>query len=104
MIPIPIKLYLNNFILTVKFENGQIREIDVRNFLGDSPKSKEVKTSISMFNTAYIEDDIAITWENGFSLDPDVVYEDGKVLQNLPSTATLISALKKVIKESTTPT
>jgi hypothetical protein len=104
MIPLPKKLQADNFILTIEFDTGEIRQIDVRTFLGKGAKAEEIKTSLAMFKTAYIEDELSITWKNGFSLDPDVVYEDGLVLQKLPAigqvkiSAKLIKALHKVIE------
>ena len=90
--------------MTVEFEDGQIRQIDVRTFLGEGTKATEVKKSLTIFKTAFIKDGISITWKNGFSLDPDVVYEDGTVLQSLPATGSfkrkVIHALEKVIKKN----
>ncbi len=77
----PKKIKMNNFILTVEFSDRQVRQIDVRTFLGNGRKVDEVKKSLAMFNTAFIEDELAITWKNGFSLDPDVVYEEGITVQ-----------------------
>jgi hypothetical protein len=85
MMPIPTKLKANDFILTVEFSDGQIRQVDVRTFLGEGKKANEVKTSFTIFKTAFIEDDVAITWKNGFSLDPDVIYDEGMVVQSLPA-------------------
>jgi hypothetical protein len=106
MIPVPKKLHTRDFILTVEFADGQIRQIDVRTFLGSGKKADEVKTSPTIFKTAFIEDELSITWKNGFSLDPDVVYEDGLVLQKLPAvseykkvmSAKVIKALHKVLE------
>jgi len=94
MVPVPIKLYANDFVLTVEFADGQIRQVEVKTFLGDSPKANEVKTSSVMFKTAHIEDEIAITWKNGFSLDPDVVYEDGTIVNALPATGSFSSKIE----------
>lgn len=44
MIPLPVKLHAENFILTVEFEDGQKRRIDVRSFIG----SGEVKMSLKL--------------------------------------------------------
>jgi len=105
MIPAPTKLCANNFILTVEFEDGQIRQIDVRTFLiaGTGVKAEEVKKSQDMFDTAYIEDGMSITWENGFSLDPDIIYEDGVVVNALPATGSfkkkVENALAKIISK-----
>jgi phosphoribosylformylglycinamidine (FGAM) synthase-like amidotransferase family enzyme len=100
MKPEPKKISTENFILTVEFSNGQTRQIDIRKFFAnDNAKVKEIKKSDSLFKTAKIEDGAAITWSNGFSLDPDVVYDDGVVIQPIKSTGVtkkLLSALKKI--------
>jgi hypothetical protein len=68
------KLKAKNFILTVEFEDGEVREVDFRKFFGKCQKTDEIKESLSMFETAFIEDGLSITWKNGFSVDPDVIY------------------------------
>lgn len=102
MIPEPTKLQANDFILTIEFTDGQIRQIDVRTFLGGGIKSEEVKKSEAVFKTAYIEDGMSITWSNGFSLDPDAVYEDGVAVNSLPATGSVrdkvIAALGEVLQ------
>lgn len=80
IIPVPKKLTVHDFDLIVEFDNGQVRKIDLKTFLGSCAKANELKRSKSLCKTAYIEDGISITWQNGFSLDPDVVYEDGLAL------------------------
>lgn len=97
MIPLPKNIQAKNFILTVEFENGQVRQIDVRTFVGEGAKANEIKKSLSEFETAYIEDEISITWKNGFSIDPDVIYTDGSVVNALPATG---SFLKKIQEKS----
>ena len=96
----PIKLKTKDFILTVEFEDGQIRQIDIRTFLGSCAKTDEIKKSKVLFDTAYIEDGMSITWKNGFSLDPDVVYDGGTIVRALPATGNfnkVITALKKLV-------
>ena len=103
MIPAPIKVHATDFILTVEFEDGQIRQIDVRTFLGAGKKAESVKKNQKIFQTAYIEDGMSITWENGFSIDPDVIYEDGMIVNALPATGNLQkrikSALEKIVRK-----
>lgn len=45
---------------------------------------------------------MSITWSNGFSLDPDVVYEDGVAVNSLPATGSIrdkvIAALNKFLQ------
>lgn len=93
--PIPVKLIAADFILTVEFSDGQIRQIDIRNFLGNSSKASELKKSIALFKTAHIEDDVAITWRNGFSLDPDVVYDEGEHVKSLPKVVGICNRIEK---------
>ena len=99
MSPLPTKLHVNDFILTLEFENGQVRQIDVRTFLGKGTKADEVKGSLAMCRTAYIEDGISITWKNGFSLDPDVVYEDGMAVDALPATGSFLKKVDRALKQ-----
>lgn len=91
---LPIKLKTNNFILTVEFSDGKVKQIDARTFLRKDKKTDEIKKSLSMFKTAFIEDGMAITWENGFSLDSDVVYEEGEDIQSFQA----VSMVQKVAK------
>jgi len=101
MIPAPTKLKVNDFILTVEFEDGQTRQIDILTFLGNGKKADELKKSKGLVKTAQIEDGMSITWKNGFSLDPDVVYEEGTAIKALPATGNLNKikrALAKIIK------
>ena len=98
MIPVPTKLRTDNFILTVEFADGQVRQIDARTFFGKGGRAEEVKNSKAMFDTAFIEDELSITWKNGFSVDPDIIYEDGEEVKALPAvsmTQKIISRYKK---------
>lgn len=101
MKPEPKKIKLENFILFVDFEDGQSRQIDFRAFFSDNnPQIREIKKSESLFKTAKIEDGAAITWDNGFSLDPDVVYEDGIVTNPMKATGAttkILAALRKIV-------
>jgi hypothetical protein len=96
--PEPTKLNADNFILTVSFSNGQTRQIDVRKFFSDeNSKVKEIKQSDLLFRTAKIEDGAAITWDNGFSVDPDVIYEEGISVHKLTGVSkNLIATLNKL--------
>jgi hypothetical protein len=101
MKPEPKKIKLENFILSVDYVDGQSRQIDFRTFFSDSnPQIREIKKSESLFKTAKIEDGAAITWSNGFSLDPDVVYDEGIAIQPVKATGAtkrILAALRKVV-------
>ena len=65
----------DNFNLTVEFTNGQVRTVNIKDFLL-SPN--EIKTNLKLFKTAFIEDGAAITWPNGISIDPEIIYLEGQ--------------------------
>jgi hypothetical protein len=76
MIPDPQKVETDdNFNLIVEFTNGQVRSVNIKDFL---LSSNEIKTNLKLFKTAFIEDGAAITWSNGISIDPEIIYMEGR--------------------------
>lgn len=62
---------LNNYILKIKFDNGEIKKFDVKPYF-EHKVFKELK-NISMFNTVKISG-LSIAWENGADICPDELY------------------------------
>ena len=89
MIPNPKKVITStDFTLIVEFENGELRRINIRDFLTSTgTKAQEIKNNIKLFQSAFVEDGAAISWPNKISIDPDHIYESGEVIQKLPATA-----------------
>lgn len=62
---------LNNYILKIKFNNGEIKKFDVKPYM-EHKAFKELK-NISIFNTVKISG-LSISWENGADICPDELY------------------------------
>lgn len=62
---------LNNYILKIKFDNGEIKEFDVKPYL--KHEAFEQLKNISVFNTVKISG-LSIAWENGADICPDELY------------------------------
>lgn len=62
---------LKNYILKITFNNGEIKEFDVKPYM-EHKAFKELK-NISLFNTVKISG-LSISWENGADICPDELY------------------------------
>ena len=62
---------LENYILEVKFNNGEVKKFDVKPYL-EHPAFKELK-NINCFKTAKISG-LSIAWDNGADICPDELY------------------------------
>ena len=62
---------LENYILKIKFNNGEIKRFDVKPYM-EHKAFKELK-DISMFNTVKISG-LSIKWANGADICPDELY------------------------------
>ncbi len=62
---------LKNYILKITFDNGEIKEFDLKPYM-EYRAFKELK-NISMFNTVKISG-LSISWENGADICPDELY------------------------------
>jgi len=62
---------LNNYILKIKFDNGEVKKFDVKPYM-EHKIFKELK-NISMFNTVKISG-LSISWKNGADICPDELY------------------------------
>lgn len=72
----PVRLDTSDdYRLTVTFQDGQVRRVDIRTFLHGA---SVIKTDISAFHDVYIEDGHVITWKKAaLSIDAEIVYLDG---------------------------
>ena len=66
---------LENNILTIKFSNGEIFDIDIKPFI-KSGVSNALKDQ-SYFNLVRVEDGY-IVWPNGYDFCPEFLYEYAK--------------------------
>ena len=62
---------LDNYILKITFENGEIRRFDVKPYM--EHKAFEELKKISIFNTVKISG-LSIEWVNGADICPDELY------------------------------
>ena len=62
---------LENYILKITFNNGEVKEFDVKPYM-EHKSFKELK-SVSMFNTVKISG-LSIAWANGADICPDELY------------------------------
>jgi hypothetical protein len=67
---------LSNYKLELTFENKEIKIVDVKPYL-DTGLFKTLKDE-KFFNLVKVSYD-SIEWPNGVDLDPEVLYEKGKV-------------------------
>ena len=69
--------YIGKFRLLVEFENGELKIVDFNSWLKRDLKSYNDLKNEEIFKKFYIEDGI-ITWNNGYDISPEFVYENGK--------------------------
>lgn len=62
---------LKNYILKITFDNGEIKEFDVKPYM--KHKAFEELKSIAIFNTVRISG-LSISWANGADICPDELY------------------------------
>ncbi len=71
--------YLNNYVIWVRFNDGAIGEVDLRDEL--TGEMFEPLKELSRFKSFHVDPDIeTIVWDNGADLAPDFLYEKMKVL------------------------
>ena len=64
---------LENYILKIKFDNGEIKKFDVKPYLNH--KAFEQLKEIDMFNTVKVAG-LSVGWENGADICPDELYNN----------------------------
>lgn len=62
---------LKNYILKITFDNGEVKEFDVKPYM-EYKTFKELK-SVAIFNTVKISG-LSIEWANGADICPDELY------------------------------
>lgn len=67
---------LENYILEIKFDNGEIRKFDVKPYLNH--KAFEELKKIEVFNSVKIAG-LSIQWENGADICPDELYNNSYI-------------------------
>ena len=71
---------LPNYQLLLTFENGEERIFDMQEYI-KSGVFAELKDE-RLFKTVHISFD-SIEWNNGADLDPEMLYQDSKILQGI---------------------
>ncbi len=66
---------LENYILEIKFSNGEVKLFDVKPYLNH--KAFEKLKEIDMFNTVKIAG-LSVEWKNGADICPDELYNNSK--------------------------
>lgn len=64
---------LENYILEIKFSNGEIRRFDVKPYLNHN--AFEQLKEIDIFNSVKIAG-LSVEWENGADICPDELYNN----------------------------
>lgn len=62
---------LENYVLEIKFDNGEIKRFDVKPYLNH--KAFEQLKNLDIFNSVKIAG-LSIEWENGADICPDELY------------------------------
>ena len=71
--------YLHDYVIWVRFNDGAIGEVDLRNEL--KGEMFEPLKDLSKFKSFHVDPDIeTIVWDNGADLAPEFLYEMMKVL------------------------
>lgn len=66
---------LENYMLKIKFSNGEVREFDLKPYL--KYKAFEELKNMEMFNTVAISG-LSVSWKNGADICPDELYLNSK--------------------------
>jgi len=66
-----------DYLLHLKFENGEVRQFDMKPYLNFGI-FQELK-DISLFNTVHISFD-TIEWNNEADLDPEFLYRESRLI------------------------
>jgi hypothetical protein len=64
---------VENYLLLLTFENGEVRKFDMKPFL-ETGIFRELKDP-SLFNTVRISFD-SVEWDNEADVDPEILYND----------------------------
>ncbi len=67
-----------NYLLHLTFENGEIRQFDMKPYLNFGI-FQELK-DVALFNTVHVSFD-TIEWDNEADLDPEFLYEESQLIE-----------------------
>ncbi|MCX6249358.1 MAG: DUF2442 domain-containing protein [Bacteroidetes bacterium] len=67
----------SNYLLYLTFENGEIRQFDMKPYLNNGI-FKELQ-DISMFDTVHVSFD-TIEWDNEADFNPEILYKESQVI------------------------
>ena len=71
--------YLHDYVIWVRFNDGAIGEVDLRDEL--TGEMFEPLNDLRKFKSFHVDPDIeTIVWDNGADLAPEFLYENMKVL------------------------
>ncbi|MGA1194075.1 MAG: DUF2442 domain-containing protein [Kiritimatiellia bacterium] len=78
--------YAGDYCLTLGFEDGTHRQVDLANHLHG--EMFEPLKDLTLFKTARLNADIdTVTWDNGADFSPDFLYEIGETVDHQVMTA-----------------
>jgi hypothetical protein len=65
----------NAFNLYVEFADGEMRCVNLKTWVDGKSK---IKDNLDFCKQAFIEENCIISWPNGLSIDPEIIYKNGK--------------------------
>ena len=74
----------DNFMLCATFENGEVREYDVKPLFDEIPDFEELKLINGLFKQVKVDvGGYGIVWNSRIDLSSDEIYEHGKVVEHV---------------------
>lgn len=84
--------------LIVYFDDSSVKKVDIRSYLKGYSQSEAIKirTDMDYFHKA-LNEGAAISWPNGFAIDPDYIHIEGEEIIPKKKIASMIKAFKRII-------
>lgn len=77
------KIFVDDYFkLYVEFSDGQIRGVDLKNWIDGNSR---VKQDLAFCKQAFIEHESIISWPTGISIDPEIIYDEGEKIDTFPT-------------------
>lgn len=69
------------FNLYVQYADGATRSVDLKTWIDGTSR---ITTDINFCKMAFIEHGCIISWPTGVSIDPELIYERGRIIGAFP--------------------
>ncbi len=69
----------DDFNLYVEFTDGEMRFVALKTWIDGNSK---IKLNLDFCKQAFIEENSIISWPNGISIDPEIIYEKGEKISS----------------------